>query len=149
VCETTIPRTAWLVEISFRILYVYVGLCFSYQTEKSGRSDDDMKRDQMEKLVREELERWDSEASMNRADSRGPSPSASRVNTAKSSRSTARGSAQSSAGSVRVPVHVSVIKNKVMLRIIMGQLCSVPNCLPYLPIVAGERIAGSEYECVC
>jgi len=107
VCETTIPRTEWLVEISFRILYVYVGLCFSYQTEKSGRSDDDMKRDQMEKLVREELERWDSEASMNRADSRGPSPSASRVNTAKSSRSTARGSAQSSAGSVRVPVHVS------------------------------------------
>lgn len=66
-----------------------------------------MKRDQMEKLVREELERWDSEASMNRPDSRGPSPSASRANTAKSSRSTARASAQSSAGSVRVPVHVS------------------------------------------
>lgn len=64
----------------------------------------------MEKLVREELERWDSEASMNRPDSRGPSPSASRVNTAKSSRSTARGSGQSSsAGSVRVPVHVSIV----------------------------------------
>lgn len=68
-----------------------------------------MKRDQMEKLVREELERWDSEASMNRADSRGPSPSASRVNTAKSGRSPSRSSAQSSAGSVRVPVRVSIL----------------------------------------
>ncbi|KXJ23969.1 polycystic kidney disease 2-like 1 protein [Exaiptasia diaphana] len=75
------------------------------ENEKSGRSDDDLKRDQMEKLVREELERWDSEASMTRPDSRGPSPSASRVNTAKSGRSTARGSTQSSAGSVRVPVN--------------------------------------------
>lgn len=62
----------------------------------------------MEKLVREELERWDSEASMTRPDSRGPSPSASRVNTAKSGRSTTRGSSQSSAGSVRVPVNVSI-----------------------------------------
>lgn len=78
------------------------------QNEKSGRSDDDMKRDQMEKLVREELERWDSEASMTRPDSRGPSPSASRVNTAKSGRSTARGSTQSSSGSVRVPVNVRI-----------------------------------------
>lgn len=84
-------------------------LFFALQNEKSGRSDDDLKRDQMEKLVREELERWDSEASMNRADSRGPSPSASRVNTAKSGRSPSRSSAQSSAGSVRVPVRVSIL----------------------------------------
>ncbi|XP_031573831.1 polycystic kidney disease 2-like 1 protein isoform X2 [Actinia tenebrosa] len=74
------------------------------ESERAGRSDDDVKRDQMEKLVREELERWDSESSMNRGDSRGPSPSGSRANTAKSGRSVSRGSVQSSLGSVRVPV---------------------------------------------
>ena len=55
--------------------------CF-LQSDRSGRSDDDLKREHMEKLVREELERWDSEASMNR----GASPSGSRANTARSSR---------------------------------------------------------------
>lgn len=52
------------------------------ESDRAGRSDDDLKREQMEKLVREELERWDSEASMNR----GASPAGSRANTARSSR---------------------------------------------------------------
>merc|ERR1711973_263142 len=52
------------------------------ESDRAGRSDDDLKREHMEKLVREELKRWDSEASMNR----GTSPSGSRANTARSSR---------------------------------------------------------------
>ena len=34
------------------------------QDERNGRSDDEIHRDQMERLVREELERWDSDASI-------------------------------------------------------------------------------------
>lgn len=34
------------------------------EDERRGRGEDDGKRDQMERLVREELERWDSEASI-------------------------------------------------------------------------------------
>ncbi|EDO47023.1 predicted protein [Nematostella vectensis] len=82
------------------------------ESDRSGRSEDEKKREQMERMVREELERWDSEASMSRGDaSRGASPSASRANTAKSrgaasmgNRSASRGSVQGSAASVRVPV---------------------------------------------
>ncbi|XP_073252460.1 polycystin-2-like protein 1 [Porites lutea] len=58
----------------------------------------DLKRDQMEKLVREELERWDSEASMNRGDA---SPAGSRAPTAKSSRGSPSRASQASAASVR------------------------------------------------
>ena len=52
----------------------------------------------MEKLVREELERWDSEASMNRGDA---SPAVSRAATAKSSRGSPSRASQASAASVR------------------------------------------------
>ena len=52
----------------------------------------------MEKLVREELERWDSEASMNRGDA---SPAGSRAATAKSSRGSPSRASQASAASVR------------------------------------------------
>ena len=52
----------------------------------------------MEKLVREELERWDSEASMNRGDA---SPAVSRAPTAKSSRGSPSRASQASAASVR------------------------------------------------
>ncbi|PVD39586.1 hypothetical protein C0Q70_02221 [Pomacea canaliculata] len=45
-------------------------------TESDGTSDE-MKREQMEKLVREELERWDSETSMVATSARGGSPSSS------------------------------------------------------------------------
>lgn len=45
-------------------------------TESTGNSDE-MKRDQMEKLVREELERWDSEASISQPNGRGGSPGSS------------------------------------------------------------------------
>ena len=44
-------------------------MCF-----QSDGTSDDMKREQMEKLVREELERWDSETSVPQS-GRGPSPS--------------------------------------------------------------------------
>lgn len=64
------------------------------------RSDRDLKRDQMEKLVREELERWDSEASMNR----GESPAGSRAATAKSSRGSPSRASQASAVSGRMSV---------------------------------------------
>ena len=40
---------------------------------KSDGSNDEVKREQMERLVREELERWDSESSIGR----GPSPATS------------------------------------------------------------------------
>ncbi|XP_046350413.1 polycystin-2-like isoform X1 [Haliotis rufescens] len=43
-------------------------------TESDGTSDE-MKREQMERLVREELERWDSETSMGAGSARGASPS--------------------------------------------------------------------------
>ncbi|GAB1601077.1 polycystin-2-like isoform X1 [Argonauta hians] len=45
-------------------------------TESTSNSDE-MKRDQMEKLVREELERWDSEASIGQTNGRGDSPGSS------------------------------------------------------------------------
>ncbi|XP_066304092.1 polycystin-2-like protein 1 isoform X2 [Branchiostoma lanceolatum] len=44
------------------------------EDERAGRTDDDLKREQMERLVREELERWDSEASISNASGRGNSP---------------------------------------------------------------------------
>ncbi|XP_050390964.1 polycystin-2 isoform X1 [Patella vulgata] len=44
-------------------------------TESDGTSDE-MKREQMERLVREELERWDSETSMTAGSGRGASPGA-------------------------------------------------------------------------
>ncbi|XP_064627409.1 polycystin-2-like isoform X2 [Lineus longissimus] len=45
-------------------------------TESDGTSDE-VKREQMERLVREELERWDSETSIGQASARGGSPSGS------------------------------------------------------------------------
>lgn len=66
----------------------------------------------MEKLVREELERWDSEASMNRGDA---SPSGSRAPTAKSSRGSPSRASQASAGSARMSV--STISLRGNLRI--------------------------------
>lgn len=45
-------------------------------TEADGASDE-AKREQMERLVREELERWDSESSIGQASARGPSPGGS------------------------------------------------------------------------
>lgn len=71
------------------------------QSDRSERSDRDLKRDQMERLVREELERWDSEASMNRGET---SPTGSRAPTAKSSRGSLSRASQASAGS---RMHVS------------------------------------------
>lgn len=65
-------------------------------SDRSERSDRDLKRDQMERLVREELERWDSEASMNRGET---SPTGSRAPTAKSSRGSLSRASQASAGS--------------------------------------------------
>jgi len=56
----------------------------------------------MERLVREELERWDSEASMNRESS----PSGSRAATAKSSRGSPSRASQASAGSARTQVSI-------------------------------------------
>ncbi|KAJ7363303.1 TRP-like ion channel Pkd2 [Desmophyllum pertusum] len=53
----------------------------------------------MERLVREELERWDSEASMNRGET---SPTGSRAPTAKSSRGSPSRASQASAGSNRM-----------------------------------------------
>lgn len=44
---------------------------------QSDGTSDEMKREQMEKLVREELERWDSETSMVATSARGGSPSSS------------------------------------------------------------------------
>lgn len=67
-------------------------------SDRAERSDRDLKRDQMEKLVREELERWDSEASMNR----GESPAGSRAATAKSSRGSPSRASQASALSGRM-----------------------------------------------
>lgn len=67
-------------------------------SDRSERSERDLKRDQMERLVREELERWDSEASMNREGS----PSGSRAATAKSSRGSPSRASQASAGSARM-----------------------------------------------
>ncbi|XP_074619746.1 polycystin-2-like protein 1 [Acropora palmata] len=67
-------------------------------SDRAERSDRDLKRDQMEKLVREELERWDSEASMNR----GESPAGSRAATAKSSRGAPSRASQASAVSGRM-----------------------------------------------
>lgn len=66
-------------------------------SDRGERSERDLKRDQMERLVREELERWDSEASMNRESS----PSGSRAATAKSSRGSPSRASQASAGSSR------------------------------------------------
>jgi len=45
-------------------------------TESDGNSDE-AKREQMERLVREELERWDSESSIGQGSGRGASPSGS------------------------------------------------------------------------
>lgn len=59
----------------------------------------------MERLVREELERWDSEASMNRESS----PSGSRAATAKSSRGSPSRASQASAGSTRTQVSIFFI----------------------------------------
>ena len=53
--------------------------------------------------MREELERWDSEASMNRGET---SPSGSRAPTAKSSRGSPSRASQASAGSARMHVRV-------------------------------------------
>ena len=44
---------------------------------QSDGNSDEAKREQMEKLVREELERWDSETSIGQASPRGASPSVS------------------------------------------------------------------------
>lgn len=49
---------------------------FIFFFQSTGNSDE-MKRDQMEKLVREELERWDSEASISQPNGRGGSPGSS------------------------------------------------------------------------
>lgn len=67
-------------------------------SDRVERSEKDLKRDQMEKLVREELERWDSEASMNR----GESPAGSRAATARSSRGSPSRASQASAASGRM-----------------------------------------------
>ena len=72
--------------------------CFLQQNGRGEHGERDLKRDQMEKLVREELERWDSEASMNRGDA---SPAVSRAPTAKSSRGSPSRASQASAASVR------------------------------------------------
>lgn len=56
--------------------------------------------------MREELERWDSEASMNRGEA---SPAGSRAATAKSSRGSPSRASQASAGSARVPVSTDVV----------------------------------------
>ena len=58
---------------------------------QSDGASDEQKREQMEKLVREELERWDSESSIG-GSGRGTSPSAS----------SRRGGASSSVSHVRV-----------------------------------------------
>ena len=71
---------------------------FLQQNGRGEHGERDLKRDQMEKLVREELERWDSEASMNRGDA---SPAVSRAPTAKSSRGSPSRASQASAASVR------------------------------------------------
>lgn len=71
---------------------------FLQQNGRGEHGERDLKRDQMEKLVREELERWDSEASMNRGDA---SPAVSRAATAKSSRGSPSRASQASAASVR------------------------------------------------
>lgn len=42
---------------------------------QSDGSTDEAKREQMERLVREELERWDSESSIGQTSGRGASPS--------------------------------------------------------------------------
>ena len=73
-------------------------VCFLQQNGRGEHGERDLKRDQMEKLVREELERWDSEASMNRGDA---SPAVSRAPTAKSSRGSPSRASQASAASVR------------------------------------------------
>lgn len=86
--------------LSFVHLVLNTFLSFQ-QSDRSERSDRDLKRDQMEKLVREELERWDSEASMNRGDA---SPAGSRAATAKSSRGSPSRASQASAGSARMSV---------------------------------------------
>lgn len=49
-----------------------VGSCW----QADGASDE-AKREQMERLVREELERWDSESSIGQTSARGPSPGGS------------------------------------------------------------------------
>ena len=46
-------------------------------TLQSDGNNDEAKREQMERLVREELERWDSESSIGQASGRGASPSGS------------------------------------------------------------------------
>ncbi|XP_068718371.1 polycystin-2-like protein 1 [Montipora capricornis] len=71
-------------------------------SDRVERSEKDLKRDQMEKLVREELERWDSEASMNRGESPAGSRAASRAATAKSSRGSPSRASQASAASGRM-----------------------------------------------
>nr|XP_002119742.1 polycystin-2 isoform X2 [Ciona intestinalis] len=63
------------------------------EDERNGRSDDELRREQMERLVREELERWDSDASIASTGRRGNRP--------QSGRSTASSSASSNR--VRVP----------------------------------------------
>lgn len=65
------------------------------QSDRTGRGDDDLKREQMERLVREELGKWGSEASVR------DSPTGTRANTARSARSSASRLSQGSAASVR------------------------------------------------
>ncbi|ESO83923.1 hypothetical protein LOTGIDRAFT_229509 [Lottia gigantea] len=58
-------------------------------TESDGTSDE-MKREQMERLVREELERWDSETSMTAGSARGVSPGAGSGNSSHGARPRSR-----------------------------------------------------------
>jgi len=64
------------------------------EDERQGHTEDTGKREQMERLVREELERWDSEASITQA-SGGRSASAASKAQGKSSGSSRPGSASS------------------------------------------------------
>lgn len=53
---------------------VYKSYSFLFQSDGT---NDEVKREQMERLVREELERWDSETSIHQPTGRGASPSGS------------------------------------------------------------------------
>lgn len=56
----------------FLKVWFYLPLLSSLQ--QSDGTSDEIKREQMEKLVREELERWDSETSVGANSARGASP---------------------------------------------------------------------------
>ena len=95
--------------------------------------------------MREELERWDSEASMNRGDA---SPAGSRAPTAKSSRGSPSRASQASAGSARMSVSTISLRGNLRIskpdykqfRRASGSIKRVGNCdKPFITLLTLSR----------